>query len=110
VVNAVTSEQARAAEADPEVAEEVLVLRAARAQQEAITRADAGDFEGARRVLTGAADDLRLGAALGVAPGGSDLIARAADLDSSSASMSRPAYDSRMRKLLRYRSRGAQRR
>jgi Ca-activated chloride channel family protein len=110
VVNAVTSEQARAAEADPEVAEEVLVLRAARAQQEAITRADAGDFEGARRVLTGAADDLRLGAALGVAPGASDLIARAADLDSSSASMSRPAYDSRMRKLLRYRSRGAQRR
>ena len=61
VVNAVTSEQARAAEADPEVAEEVLVLKAARAQQEAIRRADAGDFEGARRVLTGAADDLRLG-------------------------------------------------
>jgi hypothetical protein len=64
VVNAVTADEARAAEADPEVVEEVLVLKAARAQREAILRADAGDFDGARSVLAGAADDLRQSASL----------------------------------------------
>jgi len=106
VVNAVTSEEARAAEADPEVAEEVMVLKAARAQQEAIRRADAGDFEGARHVLAGAADELRQRASLGGADRSSELMAQAEELESSSASMSRPAYDSRVRKLLRYRSHG----
>ena len=104
VVNAVTAEEARAAEANPEVAEEVLVLKAARAQREAIRRADAGDFEGARSVLAGAAEDLRQGASAAGSARSSELLAQAAELESSGASMSRPDYDARARKLLRYRS------
>jgi Ca-activated chloride channel family protein len=110
VVNAVTAEEARAAEADPEVADEVLVLKATRAQREAIVRADAGDFEGARDVLAGAADELRQGAARAGAGRSSELLSHAEDLESSSASMHRPAYDSRTRKLLRYRSHEGSRR
>jgi Ca-activated chloride channel family protein len=104
VVNAVTADEARAAEADPEVVEEVLVLKAARAQREAILRADAGDFDGARSVLAGAADELRQSASLSGATRSAELLSQAEDLESSSASMNRPAYDSRARKLLRYRS------
>jgi Ca-activated chloride channel family protein len=110
VVNAVTAEEARAAEADPEVADEVLVLRATRAQREAIVRADAGDFEGARDVLAGAADELRQGAARAGAGRSSELLSHAEDLESSSAAMHRPGYDSRTRKLLRYRSHEGSRR
>jgi Ca-activated chloride channel family protein len=104
VVNAVTAEEARAAEANPEVAEEVLVLKAARAQREAIRRADAGDFEGARSVLAGAAEDLRQGASAAGSARSSELLSQAAELESSGASMSRPDYDAHARKLLRYRS------
>jgi hypothetical protein len=104
VVNAVSADEARAAEADPEVVEEVLVLKAARAQREAILRADAGDFDGARSVLAGAADELRQSASLSGATRSAELLSQAEDLESSSASMNRPAYDSRARKLLRYRS------
>ena len=104
VVNAVTADEARAAEANPEVAEEVLVLKAARAQREAIRRADAGDFEGARSVLAGAAEDLRQGASAAGSGRSSELLAQAAELESSGASMSRPDYDAHARKLLRYRS------
>ena len=104
VVNAVTADEARAAEANPEVAEEVLVLKAARAQREAIRRADAGDFEGARSVLAGAAEDLRQRASAAGSGRSSELLAQAAELESSGASMSRPDYDAHARKLLRYRS------
>jgi Ca-activated chloride channel homolog len=104
VVNAVTADEARAAEADPEVVEEVLVLKAARAQREAIQRADAGDFEGARSLLAGTADELRQSASLSGAARSAELLTQAEDLESSSASMTRPDYDSRARKLLRYRS------
>ena len=104
VVNAVTADEARAAEANPEVVEEVLVLKAARAQREAIRRADAGDFEGARSVLAGAAEDLRQGASAAGSGRSSELLAQAAELESSGASMSRPDYDAHARKLLRYRS------
>jgi len=104
VVNAVTADEARAAEANPEVAEEVLVLKAARAQREAIRRADAGDFEGARSVLAGAAEDLRQGASAAGSGRSSELLAQAAELESSGASMSQPDYDAHARKLLRYRS------
>jgi Ca-activated chloride channel homolog len=110
VVNAVTAQEARAAEADPEVVEEVLILRAARAQREAIQLADGGDFDAARSLLSGTAAELRQGAAAAVSDRSSELLSQADDLESSSASMRRPAYDARTRKHLRYRSRDGGRR
>jgi Ca-activated chloride channel family protein len=50
-VNLVSADEAAAAAPDLEVTEEVLVLKAARARDEAIRLADAGDFDGARRLL-----------------------------------------------------------
>lgn len=59
VVNAVSSDDAAASVPDAEVTEEVAVLLGARAQEEARKLADQGDFEQARRVLLGAAEELR---------------------------------------------------
>jgi len=107
VVNAVTASEARSAErsgGDPEVTEEVLVLRAGAAQDEAALRADAGDFEGARMLLARAADELRAHATDAQAP--TELLQQAAGLDVSGTHMTPRAYDGRARKLLRYRSHG----
>jgi Ca-activated chloride channel family protein len=51
VANLVSADEAAAAELDAEVREEVRVLEQARAQNEAIRLADAGDFDAARGVL-----------------------------------------------------------
>lgn len=58
-VNAVSAAEAAASAVDEEVREEVLVLRAARARDEAIELADAGDFAAAQAVLGAAEGDLR---------------------------------------------------
>ena len=58
-VNLVSADEASTEQADQEVVEEVLILKAARAQQEARKRADTGDFEGAQSALRLAADELR---------------------------------------------------
>lgn len=78
VANLVSADEAAAAELDAEVQEEVRVLEAARAQNEAIRLADAGDFDSARDVLLTAG--LR-------AP---------------------PTYDATSRKQLRFQARAAQ--
>jgi len=59
VVNLVRADEAARAEADAEVTEEVVVLRAARAQEEARERAESGDLDGARRLLSSGAAELR---------------------------------------------------
>ena len=59
VANAVSAEEAARAVPDAEVREEVLVLRAARARDEAMRSADAGDVGSAHARLHAAADELR---------------------------------------------------
>jgi Ca-activated chloride channel homolog len=58
-VNLVSAGEAAAAEPDLAVRDEVLVLRAAQARDEAIRRADGGDFDGAQVVLAQTAHHLR---------------------------------------------------
>jgi Ca-activated chloride channel family protein len=58
-VNLVSADEAAASSPDLEVVEETLVLRAAKAREEAIRRADEGDFKGAQLVLRSAATGLR---------------------------------------------------
>jgi Ca-activated chloride channel family protein len=59
VVNAVSAEEAAAAGPDTEVTEEVVILKAARTQDEARRRAMEGDGEGAVRLLRTAAAELK---------------------------------------------------
>jgi Ca-activated chloride channel family protein len=58
-VNLVSSVEAAAAGLDTEVSEEVVILKSARAQRDARTRAQHGDFDGAKSVLREAANELR---------------------------------------------------
>ncbi len=57
-VNLVSADEATKAEPDAEVREEVLILHTARAQKEARKRADAGDFDAAKRLMTSSIDEL----------------------------------------------------
>lgn len=59
VVNLASADEARAAEADSEVTDEVVILKSARAQEQAREHADRGEFELAKKVLSEAAKDLR---------------------------------------------------
>ncbi|MEO7804223.1 MAG: VWA domain-containing protein [Actinomycetota bacterium] len=58
-VNAVNADEAAAADPNNDVIEEVLVLKAAKAQEDARRRFAEGDTEGAQKLLKDAADDLR---------------------------------------------------
>ncbi len=58
-VNLVSADEAAAAEADREVTEEVVILKPARAQEQAREHAERGEFETARKLLSEAAEDLR---------------------------------------------------
>ena len=60
VVNLVSADEAAAAAPDFEVTEEVLVLKAAQARDEAMRLADAGDFDAARRIVLTTQQQLRL--------------------------------------------------
>jgi len=76
-VNLVSADEAAAAEADHEVTEEVVVLMSARAQEQARSHADRGEFDSAKKVLGDAASELRR-----VAPGSSqaeELLAQGRD-------------------------------
>ena len=107
-VNLVSADEAAAAQADAEVNEEVVILKAARAQEEARSRAEQGDIDGARLLLRDTAEKLRK-----VAPG-SD---RAAELEEQAAEMEQ--HEQRMMSLglmdpltsksMKYQSRGRQR-
>ena len=60
LVNAVSAEEAAAIAPNPEVSEQVLVLKAARARDEAIRLADQGENEQALRVISEVSRELRL--------------------------------------------------
>jgi Ca-activated chloride channel homolog len=94
VVNAVSASEAAAIAPDPEVHEEVLVLKAARARDEAIRFADAGEHGAARRLLAERHAELH---AAGLAAEADDLL-QAAEV------VSAETYDRVGRKQLHYRS------
>lgn len=103
VVNLVSADEAATAEADPEVTEEVVILKSARVQEQAREHADRGEFEQARKLLTNVADELRT-----IAPRSKkaeELLEHAETLDRNVAFMSGDAYDGPSRKLLRYQAR-----
>ena len=60
VVNAVSADEARGVAADQDVVEEIVILKAARAQKKARERADRRDFGAARKLLGDSAANLRL--------------------------------------------------
>jgi Ca-activated chloride channel family protein len=66
-VNAVSAAEAAAAAPDGEVREEVLVLKAARAREDAVRLADAGRPEDAKRLFLATASELRAGGLAGEA-------------------------------------------
>lgn len=59
VVNAVSADEASGAVPDRDVIEEVVILKAARAQKEARERSDHGDFDAAQKLLRDSAGNLR---------------------------------------------------
>lgn len=76
-VNMVTADESSKAGPDHEVIEEVLILKSAKAQQEARERAEGGDYDGAKKLLYDAASDIR-----GAVPdsGRADELAKEADI------------------------------
>ena len=58
-VNLVSADEAAAGQPDQEVTEEVLILKSARAEQEARKLADGGEFDGAMNLLRATAEELR---------------------------------------------------
>jgi Ca-activated chloride channel family protein len=103
MVNAVSADEAAAAGADAEVAEEVLILKAARAQEEAVRLADQGRFDEAKERLSGAAAELRT-----AAPGSAkaaELLEQAARMDVVAPMMAAPTYTSATRKAMFYEQR-----
>jgi Ca-activated chloride channel family protein len=102
-VNLVSADEAAAAEADHELTEEVVILKAARAQTQAREHADRGEFEIARKLLSEAAEDLRASAA-GSAQA-DELLATAEMLGENFAMMAPATYDPSTRKRMHYQSR-----
>ena len=101
VVNAVSAADAAAAAGDAEVRRQVLVLRAARARDEAIRMTDGGDAASAQRTLRLAAKDLRDAAALDPAAAATASL-QAALLDDEAGELERGPMTPYQRKRLRY--------
>ena len=102
-VNAVSAEEAAAAGPDAEVSEEVVILKAARTQDEARRLAMEGDGEGAVRMLRTAAEDLKR-----VASGSTraeELEAQAQELEGFGDQMLEAPEDRTLLKQIRYSAR-----
>jgi len=101
-VNAVSAEEAQQAGPDAGVVEEIVVMKAAKAQKEARERDESGDWDGAKRLLIEAAEELRK-----VAPGSpraDELLAQAEETTGFAAEMSEARYDAKTKKSLKYSS------
>jgi Ca-activated chloride channel family protein len=103
MVNAVSAEEAAQAGPDAEVAEEVLILKAARAQEEAMRLADEGRFDEARSRLSGAADELRTAAP--ASRKAAELLEQAERMEHVSPMMAPASYTSATRKRMHYEQR-----
>ena len=107
-VNAVNGDEAAAAGPDGEVTEEVIVLKAAKAQEEARRRFDEGDDAGARELLKSAAGDLRRLAP--DSPQGDELLRQAELIDRSVMALAHQSFDATDMKRLKYNARMQSRR
>jgi Ca-activated chloride channel family protein len=103
MVNAVSAEEAAAAGPDAEVVEEVLILKAARAQEAAMRLADQGRFEEAAQRLAGAASDLR--AAAPTSAKAAELLEQAERMETVQPMMAPASYDAATRKSMHYEQR-----
>jgi Ca-activated chloride channel family protein len=101
VANAVSAAEAAGVTPDADVREEVLVLRSARARDEAIRLADTGDVQGALFSIARTARELR---AAGMTGAADELASESAELQSYSA-MSRKALNQRSWNIKRGRER-----
>lgn len=97
VANVVSAEEAARAVPDAVVREEVLVLRAARARDEALELAEAGDFGAAQQTLYEMVGELRVA-------GSDDLRLEADALDALAPEIAADAYGPVSRKHLHYQS------
>jgi hypothetical protein len=107
-VNLVSADEAAAAGPDRDVVEEVVILKAARAQEEAMREADAGEFEDARSLLEGAAKELRT--RMPESAKAAELLEQAERLEDSALKMSMPSYSADTRKSMHYDVRSSRRR
>jgi hypothetical protein len=108
VVNMVSADEAKTAGVDTDVVDEVLILKAARAQEEARKLAGQGDFDEARSLLETTSRQLRSRAAESRIP--DELLAKAEGLEIHADDMSVQRYDLSSRKHLTYDIRSARRR
>ncbi len=98
--NAVSAAEAAAIPPDGEVQEEVLLLKAAQAREEAIRLADAGDYDSAQQVTRDVAKRLRL----------AGLNTEADALDANAPALSAPLYSPAERKRMWFEQHQARRR
>ena len=100
-VNMVSADEAKGGRGRPgRVVEEVLILKAARAQEEARKKADEGDFEAAQSLLRTAGDELRA-----MAPGSKradELLEQAEMFDQAMPLMSTASYNPSVAKQMHY--------
>ena len=101
-VNAVSAEDAASASGDPDVSNEIVVLLAARATDEARRLADRGEHARAGQVLSEAAGQLR--AAAPRSEKSEQLLEQARDLQRTEAELHAHAYDAAASKRLHYRA------
>ncbi len=99
-VNMVSADEAKTALADQDVVEEVLILKAARAQEEARKKADAGDFEAAQSLLRDASEQLR--AMAPQSKRADELLAQAAAFDRTMPLMSEIGFNPTVSKDMHY--------
>jgi Ca-activated chloride channel family protein len=99
-VNLVSADEAARSQADADVTEEVVVLKAARAQQEAVRLADEGQFVAAKSLLESTAGELRKRAPH--SDRANELLEQAGTLDESAQMMSPKAFDAASRKTMHY--------
>ena len=103
-VNIVSADDPGLAVADREVTDEVVILRAAKAQSQALEALDRGDFDGARKLLDETAEELERTAS--GSPQEAELRERATSLRMRSQGLEDPAsFDPMARKSLRYEQR-----
>jgi Ca-activated chloride channel family protein len=107
-VNLVAADEAAASGADHEVTEEVVILKAARAQTEARDRATAGDIDGARGLLRDAAKQLRASAPASARP--DELDRQADEMEEHLGLLEAGSFDPMTSKKMRYQSRERQKR
>ncbi len=108
IVNLVSADEAGAALPDAQVVEEVTVLLAARAVEQARRRAEEGDYPGASQVLRRASEALRATAQDSVRA--SELLAQADALAEAHDGLETGAYSPMTSKNLHYNSRNLRRR